>query len=188
MLSRCRSATWPACLCSAGTRSGNRPSPTDIAGHGRADRRGDAPPVPRTASTRHEPRKVAALGATSKGLRFRVDRKVLPGLRSRPDIVLGPSKVAVFVDGCFWHRCAEHGTIPKNNREWWTDKLDANVERDRRADRQLTDAGWHVLGFWEHDATATAADVVERTVRSRRALRGAGSKSHHRGVVGTATP
>lgn len=123
----------------------------------KAQRRRDTKPEMRLRSELHR-----------RGLRFRVDRKVLPGLRSRPDIVFGPSKVAVFVDGCFWHRCPEHGTIPKNNREWWIEKLDANVERDRRSDRQLTDAGWLVLRIWEHEPTTSAAGTVEEQVRLRR--------------------
>ena len=103
-----------------------------------------------------------------KGLRFRVDRKVLAGMSSRPDVVFGPSKVAVFVDGCFWHRCPEHGTIPKNNREWWEDKLNRNVARDRRVDEQLREAGWQVLRFWEHDDPGVAADLTAESVGRRR--------------------
>ena len=103
-----------------------------------------------------------------KGLRFRVDRAVLAGMRSRPDIVFGPSKVAVFVDGCFWHRCREHGTTPKNNREWWNQKLDANVARDRRVDAQLSDAGWQVLRFWEHEDPDHAAGITAKVVAKRR--------------------
>ena len=72
-----------------------------------------------------------------KGLRYRVDRPPLRGMRRRADIVFGPAKVAVFVDGCFWHSCPEHATIPKTNRDWWIEKLEANVRRDRDTDRQL---------------------------------------------------
>jgi DNA mismatch endonuclease (patch repair protein) len=102
------------------------------------------------------------------GLRFRVDQKVLPGMRSRPDITFGPSKVAVFVDGCFWHRCPEHGTIPGNNREWWKQKLTANFERDRRVDTQLHEAGWHVLRFWEHEDVLKSAATISFPVAHRR--------------------
>ncbi len=105
-----------------------------------------------------------------KGLRFRVDHKVLPEMRSRPDIVFGPSKVAVFVDGCFWHRCPEHGTTPKNNREWWEQKLDANVSRDRRVDAQLREAGWVVLRVWEHEDSTLVADQVATVVRRRKPI------------------
>ncbi|MEP1123393.1 MAG: very short patch repair endonuclease [Ilumatobacter sp.] len=103
-----------------------------------------------------------------QGLRFRVDRKVLPGMRSRPDIVFGPAKVAVFVDGCFWHRCPEHGTRPKNNQEWWDQKLDANVARDRRVDAELREAGWEVIRFWEHEDPLEAAERTASVVDERR--------------------
>ena len=99
-------------------------------------------------------------------LRYRVDRKV-EGLRSRPDVVFGPAKVAVFVDGCFWHGCPEHATAPKNNSEWWRQKLESNVERDRRVDAFLRDAGWEVIRVWEHEDPIEAADSIERAVRSR---------------------
>jgi len=105
-----------------------------------------------------------------RGLRFRVDRAPLPGLRSRADIVFGPARVAVYVDGCFWHSCPEHGTMPKANAEWWDQKLKRNQERDARTNRALRDAGWEVVRIWEHEDPATAADRVEATIRSRRAL------------------
>src|SRR5689334_20738317 len=93
-----------------------------------------------------------------RGLRFRVNHAALPG---RPDVALIRVRVAVFVDGCFWHRCPEHGTLPRNNREWWQDKLDRNVARDRAKDAALADLGWTVLHIWEHEAPDAAADRVE---------------------------
>lgn len=105
----------------------------------------------------------------ARGLRYRVD-KALPGVtRGRPDIVFSTEKVAVFVDGCFWHRCPIHGSNPKENGAWWKAKLDANVERDRRHERELASAGWHVLRFWEHEDAGAAADEIERIVLKRRA-------------------
>lgn len=102
-----------------------------------------------------------------RGLRYRVDRKIVDVVRSRPDIVFGPARMAVFVDGCFWHRCPEHGTVPKNNRDWWIAKLDANVDRDRRVDRTLTEAGWLVYRVWEHESPVDAADRIEGMLRDR---------------------
>lgn len=102
------------------------------------------------------------------GLRYRVDRRVLPGLRRRADLVFVSARVAVFVDGCFWHRCPDHGNLPKSNREWWTEKLNRNVARDRDTDLRLTEAGWHVERVWEHelrDAPDLAAARVATTVR-----------------------
>lgn len=102
------------------------------------------------------------------GLRFRIDRSPMPGCRSRADIVFGPSKVAVFVDGCFWHRCPVHGTEPKNNAQWWADKLDANVARDVRVDHQLRKAGWCVVRVWEHEDLRHVAGWISAMVETRR--------------------
>lgn len=76
--------------------------------------------------------------------------------------------MAVYVDGCFWHSCPEHATIPKNNRDWWIDKLGTNVRRDRDTDRQLGEAGWLVIRVWEHDDIDAAAERVSAAVRTRR--------------------
>jgi DNA mismatch endonuclease, patch repair protein len=102
-----------------------------------------------------------------RGLRFRVDRAPLPSLRSRADIVFGPARVAVYVDGCFWHSCPEHGTRPKSNAEWWNRKLDRNQERDRETDRVLRENGWTVVRIWEHEDPVAAADRVQAAVRGQ---------------------
>ena len=103
-----------------------------------------------------------------RGLRYRVDAS-LPGVtRARPDIVFSRQKIAVFVDGCFWHSCPEHATQPKANEEWWAAKLAANVERDRRHDSELADEGWAVVRIWEHEDPVVAADRVQRLVEQRR--------------------
>lgn len=101
-----------------------------------------------------------------RGLRYRVDLKVL-GSRRRADIVFVGARVAVFVDGCFWHSCPLHGTNPKNNAEWWSEKLSANVRRDRDTDAALANADWIVVRVWEHERPFSAADRVEATVRRR---------------------
>ena len=103
-----------------------------------------------------------------RGLRYRVDVKVV-GRRRRVDIAFTRAKVAVFVDGCFWHRCPEHGSLPKANRAWWTEKLEANERRDRDADTELVAAGWLVIRVWEHEDPIAAADCIEAAVRTRRA-------------------
>lgn len=72
------------------------------------------------------------------------------------------------VDGCFWHLCPEHGNIPKANHDWWREKLERNVARDRDTDTRLADAGWTVVRVWEHEIRGdviAAADRVERVVR-----------------------
>lgn len=98
-----------------------------------------------------------------RGLRYRVDHKVV-GTRRRVDVVFTRARVAVFIDGCFWHRCPIHSTLPKANAAWWLAKLDANVERDRRTDRDLEMAGWVVVRVWEHEDPVVAADRIESVV------------------------
>ena len=100
------------------------------------------------------------------GLRFRVDHR-LPGVtRARPDLVFPGPRVAVFLDGCFWHSCPEHGTTPQTNRDWWIAKLRANVERDARHRAELEAAGWTVLRFWEHEDPTAVATRIETAVRA----------------------
>jgi len=92
-----------------------------------------------------------------RGLRYRL-HAALPG---RPDIAFTAARLAVFVDGCFWHACPLHGTLPRNNRGWWRDKMDANVGRDRSKDAQLRGLGWTVVRVWEHEPVDDAATRIE---------------------------
>lgn len=89
----------------------------------------------------------------SRGFRYRVDHRIAP-LRRRADIAFPGRKVVVFIDGCFWHGCPEHGTIPKSNREWWIEKLRGNAQRDRETDALLSADGWRVVRIWEHEPVA----------------------------------
>ncbi|RZU51210.1 T/G mismatch-specific endonuclease [Krasilnikovia cinnamomea] len=100
-----------------------------------------------------------------RGMRFRVNYGRLPG---RPDIVFTRVKLGIFVDGCFWHVCPSHSTMPKNNAEWWRAKLSRNVERDREKDELLISCGWRVLHVWEHEDTHAAADRIEALYLSLR--------------------
>ena len=104
-----------------------------------------------------------------RGLRFRVDRAPLPGLRRRADVVFGPTRVAVFVHGCFWHGCPEHYIAPRANREFWKAKVEDNRARDADTGRLLTEAGWEVVVVWEHDNAEVAADRIAVLVSDRRA-------------------
>jgi DNA mismatch endonuclease, patch repair protein len=98
----------------------------------------------------------------SRGCRFRKDFRVdLSDLRVRVDVAFPRARVAVFMDGCFWHRCPLHSTDPKRNSEFWMRKLQGNVDRDRRVDAALIAAGWTVVRCWEHEAAHEAADRVE---------------------------
>lgn len=98
-----------------------------------------------------------------RGLRYRVDYR---GVRGHPDLAFTRARIAVFIDGCFWHRCPIHGTLPKNNADWWLAKLNRNVERDRETDAALREAGWTVLRYWEHDDPLEIADEIEETWKS----------------------
>ncbi|MHB8296837.1 MAG: DNA mismatch endonuclease Vsr [Acidimicrobiales bacterium] len=108
------------------------------------------------------------------GLRYRVHRSPLPAIRRRADMVFGPARVAVFVDGCFWHGCPDHGRREHKVNGWyWPEKIERNRRRDADTDRRLTDAGWLVLRIWEHEEPGQAAAGVADAVglRRRRAKR-----------------
>lgn len=104
----------------------------------------------------------------ARGLRYRVDRPPLKGLRRRADIVFGPAKVAVFIDGCFWHGCPEHGRKETQaNPNYWSGKMARNRERDADTDAQLAEAGWAVVRVWEHQPPVEVADVIADIVARR---------------------
>ena len=102
------------------------------------------------------------------GLRYRVAAKPLAGMRRTADLVFRPTRVAVFVDGCFWHGCPEHFVPPKTNPDYWQEKIGRNVGRDHDTDLRLWRADWLVLRFWEHEVPEDAASAVVAAVRGRR--------------------
>ncbi|WP_405644663.1 very short patch repair endonuclease [Streptomyces sp. NBC_00019] len=105
------------------------------------------------------------------GLRYRVEYPV-PGMaRRRLDMAFTRAKVAVLIDGCFWHGCPVHATQPKANAEWWRKKLDRNMARDRETTEHLVAQGWTVLRFWEHEAPDAMAARVMAAVEQRRTER-----------------
>jgi DNA mismatch endonuclease, patch repair protein len=96
------------------------------------------------------------------GLRFRVDYPIEAGERRvRPDVVFTRRRIAVFLDGCYWHGCPEHCRIPTLNRNYWTAKIQRNRTRDERTTEALSIAGWTVLRAWEHEK---AEDIAERVL------------------------
>ena len=118
----------------------------------RSNRRSDTKPEVSLRSLLHR-----------SGLRFRKDYPIrLSGSRLvHADIAFTRLQLAVFVDGCFWHSCPEHGTIPKSNQEYWVPKLKQNVDRDMKIDQELRAGGWGVLRFWEHvDSEAATLDIL----------------------------
>lgn len=126
-----------------------QPSGVDVSGRMSRQRRRDTQPELRLRRELHR-----------RGLRFRVDLPLPELPRRRADIVFTRARIAVFVDGCFWHSCPDHATRPAHNAEWWSEKLAKNVARDRETDQRLTAAGWTVLRFWEHTDPVEAADAV----------------------------
>lgn len=104
------------------------------------------------------------------GFRFRVDLRPEPSLRTRADIVFTKRRVAVYIDGCFWHGCPLHATSPKSNVDYWTPKLARNAERDAESTTSLENHGWLVLRFWEHESV----DVVTARITKALAARSAG--------------
>lgn len=102
----------------------------------------------------------------ARGMRYRVVTKVPGNNRRTIDIAFPRQRLAVFVDGCFWHSCPEHGTQPAANSTWWTTKLQANRDRDADTDHLLAKAGWRVLRIWEHEPVVEAADRVQAALAS----------------------
>lgn len=102
-----------------------------------------------------------------KGLRFRVDEKPIKELNRKADIVFRSAKIAVFVDGCFWHGCLLHGTQAKANAEFWENKIRQNKERDEDTNKRLNKAGWKVVRVWEHEEPEKISNKIYRIVRQR---------------------
>lgn len=103
----------------------------------------------------------------ARGLRYRVDYQPLPWLRRRADIVFTKAKVAVFVDGCFWHGCPLHHTLAATNAAFWADKVQRNRRRDNETNRILHDAGWRVIRVWEYEEVAEALERITSAVLQR---------------------
>jgi DNA mismatch endonuclease (patch repair protein) len=102
-----------------------------------------------------------------RGLRYRVGVAPLPGVRRTVDIAFPRAKLAVMVDGCFWHGCPEHHRPPKSHSEYWVAKIDRNKERDLETTQLLEDAGWDVLRLWEHEPFNVMADAVQQVLTER---------------------
>ena len=101
------------------------------------------------------------------GLRYRVSAKPLAGLRRTADLVFPRARVAVFLDGCFWHGCPDHHTVATANATFWAEKVRGNWARDRDTDGRLAEAGWVSVRIWEHEDPQEAAQRVQQAVRAR---------------------
>lgn len=109
------------------------------------------------------------------GLKFRTEFG-FPDIRTKADVAFERERVAVFVDGCFWHRCPTHSTVPKTNVDFWQDKLAQNELRDRRLRATLRRRGWSVLRVWEHERASSALKRICRVLSARRAIGGSNGK------------
>jgi DNA mismatch endonuclease (patch repair protein) len=105
------------------------------------------------------------------GLRFFVDRRPIEGLRRSADLVFPRQRVAVLLDGCFWHGCPRHYTAPVANSSFWAEKVEANRRRDEETNQLLQEAGWTVLRFWEHDDPGECAAEIRRVIEKSRSAR-----------------
>ena len=103
----------------------------------------------------------------ARGLRYRLHRRAIPGTTRTIDIAFPGPKVAVFVDGCFWHGCPVHGTQAKTNSDFWRRKIETNKVRDKDTDRRLSELGWAIIRVWEHQDISDAADCISEIVRRR---------------------
>ncbi|MGC4773618.1 very short patch repair endonuclease [Micromonospora sp. DT44] len=120
----------------------------------RANKARDTSPERRLRSVLHK-----------RGLRYRVGARPLRDLRRTADVVFPAARVAVFVDGCYWHGCPDHYRPARVNGQFWREKIEGNRARDRETNQLLADASWSVIRVWEHEDPAEAADRIESTVR-----------------------
>lgn len=100
----------------------------------------------------------------ARGMRYRTHFRPVPTLRRTADIVFTRRKIAVFIDGCFWHACPEHFVMPRSNPDYWIPKIEGNQRRDRETDAALAEARWTVLRFWEHQSPSEVADIIAQAV------------------------
>lgn len=110
-----------------------------------------------------------------EGLRFRKHLRPVAGLACTVDIVFPVARLAIFVDGCYWHACPEHGSYPRTNAAWWRAKLDGTRERDRRNARSLAMAGWYVMRVWEHEDVSAIVYKVQQCLYRIRISRSGGA-------------
>lgn len=102
-----------------------------------------------------------------RGMRYRVNLPVPGWPRRTIDVAFTRAKVAVFIDGCYWHGCPHHGRLPRTNQDWWAEKLSRNRARDAQTTAHLLHLGWDVLRFWGHEDPREEADIVQRHVCHR---------------------
>ena len=113
------------------------------------------------------PEKALRSALHQRGFRFRLHARPLETLRREADLVFRGARVAVFVDGCFWHGCPEHRTHPKRNAVFWSEKIEKNRRRDAETDELLSEAGWSSIRVWEHETTDEAVAKIAQALKRR---------------------
>lgn len=103
----------------------------------------------------------------ARGLRYRIHVPIITKPRRVADIVFSGPRIAIFIDGCFWHGCPRHATWPKQNVEFWRSKIIANQKRDKDTDSRLRADGWKVIRVWAHESPAEIGEMVAKEVRKR---------------------
>lgn len=143
-----------------GKSSNKKPAPSSLAAFNRmkAAKPRDTAPEKALRSELHK-----------RGLHYRVDVRPVKELNRRADIVFRSARVAVFVDGCFWHGCPKHGTQAKANKVFWKNKIKRNQERDAETNQLLKKAGWKVVRVWEHENSEKASKKIQRIILERKA-------------------
>jgi len=121
----------------------------------------------------------------ARGFRFRVDLRPEPSLRTRADIVFTRRRIAVYIDGCFWHGCPLHATTPKSNESYWLPKLARNAERDAQSTASLEERGWLVLRFWEHESVDAVVARIAEMLPARTSMSKGALTDHDHGVDGS---
>ncbi|MGP3707806.1 very short patch repair endonuclease [Gordonia paraffinivorans] len=149
-----------------GSGGSYRPSPSSPAVRSRMSRQKSRDTAPEIAVRRR---------LHARGIRYRIDVRLESDMRTRADIAWRSLQLAVFIDGCFWHGCPEHATRPAANRDWWANKLETNVARDRRTDEALRERGWVVRRFWEHQDPGEISEEIIQTIRELRVRQAARS-------------
>jgi DNA mismatch endonuclease (patch repair protein) len=102
-----------------------------------------------------------------RGLRYRVSARPLPNIRRSADLVFAKARVAIFVDGCYWHGCPEHYVPSLSNQEYWNEKISRNRARDADTDARLLAQGWLPVRIWAHEDPEQSADLIARVVQER---------------------
>ncbi|GAA3386749.1 very short patch repair endonuclease [Cryptosporangium minutisporangium] len=119
----------------------------------------------------------------ARGMRYRVNTRPVAGLRRTADLVFTKARVAIFLDGCFWHGCPQHHTVAKTNATFWAEKVRRNRERDAETDRLIAEHGWTVVRIWEHEDPTEAAERIQAVIEQARRRAGQSHTAVRAGIT-----